>query len=178
MDATALYYTLSTIAQTLAAGFAVLSAFVLFRLQGVETELMKATNAFAAFPDYFQPDEVWTILHREGVSGLERRLEQIETEKGVTVVAFRSLGRPAQMVLIWWPVWTRTIRTLRLALLITIVDIAASLIALPLVPRLATAQAAVWLVLVVVALAVAAVLLYARMILLLLKPAKLIPEAT
>jgi hypothetical protein len=177
MDSNALYYTLSTISQTLAAGFAVLSAFVLFRLQGVEAELMKAVKAFSAFPDYFQPDEVWTILHREGIPGLERRLQKIEAEKHVVVVGFGSLGQPAEMVLIWWPVWSRTVQTLRLSLAITVLDIAACLIALPLVPVLATTQASYWLVLGVVVSAVLAVMLYAHMIWLLLKPTNLIPDA-
>jgi len=39
MDATTLYYTFSTIAQTLAAAFAFVGAFVLFRLQGINQEI-------------------------------------------------------------------------------------------------------------------------------------------
>lgn len=39
MDATTLYYTFSTIAQTLAAAFAFVGAFVLFRLQNIEHQI-------------------------------------------------------------------------------------------------------------------------------------------
>ncbi len=36
-DETALYYTFSTIAQTLAGAFGILGAFVLYRLQGIKS---------------------------------------------------------------------------------------------------------------------------------------------
>ena len=49
MTANTLYYTLSTIAQTLAAGIALLAAFVLYRLQGLRAAVAEHQNKVEQF---------------------------------------------------------------------------------------------------------------------------------
>jgi hypothetical protein len=178
MDASALYYTFSTIAQTLAAGFAVLAAFVLFRLQGIETELNRAKAAFAAFPDYFKPSEAWDILTTKGVDAFGQTLSKIEEERHVVVMGFRALLGPSEQVARWWPIWHKTVKLLRWSLGVTVADIGICLVAIPMVPQMApslslsSAAAAV-----TVLLAIAAIALYSLLILLLLTPTPLAPEA-
>ena len=50
------------IAQTLAAGFAVLAAFVLYRLQGIETEFAQAKAVFAQLHEYLTIEEIGRVL--------------------------------------------------------------------------------------------------------------------
>jgi hypothetical protein len=178
MDASALYYTFSTIAQTLAAGFAVLAAFVLFRLQGIETELNRAKAAFAAFPDYFKPNEAWDILTTKGLDAFGQTLSKIEEEKHVAVVGFRALVGPSEQVVRWWPIWQKTVRLLRWSLCFTVADIGMCLIAIPIVPQMASSLSLSSVAAAVTVLvAIAAIGLYSKLILLLLTPTPLAPEA-
>ena len=75
------------IAQTLAAGFAVLAAFVLYRLQGIETKFAQAKAVFAQLHEYLTTEEIWRVLLQEGL--YTRSL----------------LESPSRSVLLLWPIW-------------------------------------------------------------------------
>lgn len=178
MDSTALYYTFSTVAQTLAAGFAVLAAFVLYRLQGMENELTRANDVFARFGNYISVQQIWDMLTTEGFEALDVRLRQIEKERSTHFYGRETLEPPSRAVLLWWPIWKTTVRWLKISLATTVADIALCFSFLPVVPHLATWPAASYcLMAVAVITGIAVLLMYARLILLLLSPAKLSPLA-
>jgi hypothetical protein len=179
MDATALYYTFSTIAQTLAAGFAVLAAFVLFRLQGIESDLVKADDVFSNEGlDYISRDEIWEILTTKGADAVVETLKKIQDERKVAVVfAFPHVARAAQRAGRLLSVYRQTVRLTKWSLCFTVTDIALCLIAIPFVPRLSLCFAlSWWLAGATVLLAVVAVTLYARLILILLRRPDLTPR--
>jgi hypothetical protein len=173
---TALYYTLSTISQTLAAGFAVLAAFVLYRLQSMEYELSKSNEVFSRFHDYISLKEIWRYILEEDYDVLDKRMREIEKECNISFYSPDTLKPPFEQVLFWWPIWKTTTLWLRVALAFTVVDIAICFSALPFVPLMATNSCVYISVLAIaVVIGICAVLLYARLIFLLLSPAKLGP---
>lgn len=176
MDTNALYYTFSTVAQTLAAGFAILAAFVLYRLQGIEYQLTSANEVFSRFKDYMSIEEIWRHLLTNGFEPLEARMKEIEVEKKVGFYSRSTLEPPSGAVLLWWPIWKITVRWLRLALLATALDIGFCFVCLPLAPAIATNATLSYLLMGSAVLAgITAVGLYVRLIFLLLSPAKLSP---
>ena len=60
-DATALYYTYSTIAQTLAAAFAFVGAFVLFRLQSIDKTCLELTNIILKYLTLYNPSTLHNL---------------------------------------------------------------------------------------------------------------------
>jgi hypothetical protein len=176
MDPTALYYTFSTVAQTLAAGFAVLAAFVLYRLQGMEQELLRANEVFDRYHGYISNREIWTSLTTVGFEPLNDRMRQIEKERNVHFYSRETLEPPSRAVLLWWPIWKTTVKWLKVALGGTVANITLCFVLLPLVPSLvANPIVAYGFMALVVAIGTAVLLMYARLILLLLSPAKLSP---
>jgi hypothetical protein len=176
MDPTALYYTFSTVAQTLAAGFAVLAAFVLYRLQGMERELLEANAVFARLREYISVPDIWSILTTEGFEALDARMRRTEKERSVHFYGRETLEPPSRAVLLWWPIWRTTVHWLKVSLAVTVGDIAFCFALLPLVPSVApTPGLAYTLMAVSVVVGAAALLMYARLIHLLLSPTRLSP---
>jgi len=116
MDSTALYYTFSTIAQTLAAGFAVLAAFVLYRLQEIENQLSHANRVFSDYREYMSFEDIWRILTTEGFEVLDAKMRGIEKQRGVHFYGRDTLEPPSRQVLLWWPLWRTTVFWLRVSL--------------------------------------------------------------
>ena len=176
MDSNALYYTFSTVAQSLAAGFAVLAAFVLYRLQHIEQQLTSANSVFDRFSNYITTTEIWTTILSDGLEALETRMRVLEKERNTSFYSRSTVEGPVNAVLLWWPIWKKTVLWLKVSLITTIGDIALALSLLPLVPSLTAVPAPCNSILVaVVAIAIAALLMYGRLILLLLNPARLSP---
>jgi hypothetical protein len=137
MDATALYYTFSTIAQTLAGAFAVLAAFVLFRLPAIEKTISSALDQFARYKQYIQPEEVLRIVLDEGFDALERRMRTIEKERNTHFFGVDdSIRGHVAGIRFWWRRRKSALRWLRLALITTAITIALCFIVLPNVPAL------------------------------------------
>lgn len=89
---TALYYTLSTIAQTLAGALAILVAVVLFRLSALKQIIEDSTEEFVL--RNIDISRGWPILLAQG---LEPFLSHLETVQHVSSVGRSSLmGRAAQ----------------------------------------------------------------------------------
>jgi len=65
MHEAGLYYTFSTIAQTLAAAFAVLAAFVLFRLTNAEQAFLQLDRRFSAVLGGHPREELWRLVTEE-----------------------------------------------------------------------------------------------------------------
>jgi len=176
IDSTALYYTFSTIAQTLAAGFAVLAAFVLYRLQGIETEFSQANSVFAQLDEYITMEEIWRVLLTEGFESLDAQLSAIEKERYMGLYTRSLLEHPSRSVLLWWPIWKVTVRWLRVSLWTTVMDVGWCFVALPCVPYLAASPWLAWTSSVVAVIAgLVAISVYTRVIFLLLAPARLSP---
>jgi hypothetical protein len=68
----ALYYTLSTIAQALAGAFAVLAAFVLFRLLAVDRAIQEGKNLLRLYDDVVPYVETWAALRQSGWLGVDQ----------------------------------------------------------------------------------------------------------
>lgn len=176
MDASALYYTFSTIAQTLAAGLAVLAAFLLYRLQGIENSLAHANATFERHKQYISVQDVWNCLLNDGFASLDERMMQIEKDRNIAFYSRNTWEEPSMLVIFWWPIFLTTRRWVRIALIITIVDIATCFIAMPYVPEIIRYpkiyQA---LCATVIILGMFALLTYAKLIFLLVSPAKYNP---
>ena len=173
---TALYYTLSTIAQTLAAGFAVLAAFVLYRLQGIELEIHRATYVISGFREYMSPQSIWRTILKEGFPALDARMREIQKERHLATFGTEKLREASERILLWWPIWKTTTFWVRVSLIVTILDIAICFAALPYIPNIATNVTKTWSCLgLTVGLGVLAVVFYSRLILLLISPARLGP---
>ena len=160
MDTNALYYTLSTIAQTLAGAMAILVAVVLFKLsslaKSIETAKERLDNAGVA------PFKYWPVLRDHGVETL---LKQVQDEMGYTLgrkVPFR-LGCEAGTAA--YRDWGKIKNRLYTALGFTVVDIAFCFAALPFTPRLISSPFATQTTLVLaVGLGIACLILYVWLI--------------
>jgi hypothetical protein len=72
------YYTLSTIAQTLAGALAVLVAFVLFRLTEFERVIRQAQAALQLRSENWR--EGWELLLEGGIEGLKQKASNLTRE--------------------------------------------------------------------------------------------------
>ena len=77
----ALYYTLSTIAQTLAGALAVLVAFVVFWLSTVDADIRKARSFLNSRLTNRDPATLWTELAEKGVQALDALIEARTAQK-------------------------------------------------------------------------------------------------
>jgi len=133
---TALYYTLSTIAQTLAGALAVLVAVVLFRLQGIEDLIGRGQALLQRRPTPYA--ESWPILLDQGWQALAEFM--------------KSRGDPLQEVELSackgahsaWRFRSRAVLVLYLALGFTVVDIALCFTSIPVAPLIASSRCATW----------------------------------
>ncbi|MGH7485119.1 MAG: hypothetical protein ACREMY_05860 [bacterium] len=135
MDTNALYYTLSTIAQTLAGALAVLVAVVLFKLSSLSKEQEVAAE----------------ILHEHGVDadvylpiarkrGYDAMVAEALTRGGLNIAPIQRVRRACAAATAAYKTWGRINLPLYIALGFTVLDIALCFIALPYVPNLARSQ--------------------------------------
>lgn len=131
MDATAIYYTFSTIAQTLAGALAVLVAFTVFRLAKLDETIRTGKTELTRYSDW---PRRWEALRVGGLKGLEDDLgTRVDLpQRTVYHEAFVAVGQRPRML-----------RALGWALTATVSDIALCFIALPLTPLMASQSALV-----------------------------------
>ena len=146
MDANALYYTLSTIAQTLAGAVAVLVAVVLFNLTRVDDSLNSGRSTF-------QSDADWKLVRERGPKALGDKLRA--ADRRVAERAYRA-----------WHVRPR----LRRALGLTVADISLCFVTLPFSRPLSCSYAAGVVVFVAVFLGIVCLGLYWQLLASLMNP--------
>jgi hypothetical protein len=131
----ALYYTFSTIAQTLAAAFGILTAIVVVRLPTLENAVENAKAIILTHHGDANYETAWTALRQHGLSGYR-------------AAGFRVEGHLVNMQLAVahraWVSWGKLISSVRLAMIPTGADIAACFLALPVVPWLAPKPTWAW----------------------------------
>lgn len=166
MNENALLYTFSTVAQALAAGFAVLGAFALYRLRDMEQGLCQLTSTFdesSGIGSY----RTWTLIREGGASAVGNWIDQ-ERAKNANLYIRHGFADSVEEAVAWRNLYLLSQQWLKRSLVLTIVVIAICLGALPIVPWLNES----WLGLPVawgtVALALSALVVYAKLILLLL----------
>jgi hypothetical protein len=158
---TALYYTLSTIAQTLAGTLAILVAVALFKLSSLGRvieagqEEMRARNV--------DPAQAWPVLSAGGFDALAHYLETELHWSGIRQHSpLRTASEKAHTA---YQDWGRINGRLYATLGATVTDMGLCFVALPFTPRIACSRLAVWAVLVVaVGLGIACLGLYVRLI--------------
>ena len=151
MDANALYYTFSTIAQTLSGAVAVLVAFVLFRLNDLDKKIDLGNERLRALgKPYLEARET---LAKHGIVALKKFLEgkvtfHPEAEEDCRVAYGASRTR------------TMVTRLLYVSLVMTGLDIAACFVALPATPALIDSGWTLWSIVALVGLGIICLLLY------------------
>lgn len=177
----AFYYTLSTIAQTLAAAFGILSTFMLYRFQHAETKIDTHEEDLAervsAMKATVESEQLVAQLKEGDAATASRAVEEFMDGTAATATAgpasheARQLRAASEGISFWSVFHRRALRRLRHALLLTVSTIGFCLIQLPLTPLL-TRQLplAATLAAIAVLLALVCLMLYARLILLLLVP--------
>jgi len=157
---TALYYTLSTIAQTLAGALAVLVAFTLFRLPGIE-EVIGRGQALLRQHRAVPYNVSWPIVRDQGWEAFAKSMTKEED--------FLTGNAEAQQILhgaqYAWRYRSRVTSALYLALGFTVADIAICFVALPITRHIACSRSATVIVLsFAVGLGIICLLLYVRLI--------------
>jgi len=161
LDANALYYTLSTIAQTLAGALAVMVAFVLFRLGGIEEVIGVGLNVLKARERKALYAETAPILKKQGWEALRKLLVERDDELAGDTDAPR-IFRAAHVA---WRFRAQTAFWLKLSLGSSILAIALCFAALPFTPRIVSSPLATGAVLTLaVGLGIASLVLYWRLI--------------
>ena len=135
MSENVLYYTFSTIAQTLAAAFGVLTAIVVVRLPAIENVVENAKAIILTHHGDKNYERAWIALREGGLSGYSAAGFRIEGHLVNTQLAAAHGA---------WLTWGNLIGSVRLALIPTGADIAVCFLALPAVPWLAAKPAWAW----------------------------------
>lgn len=133
---TALYYTLSTIAQTLAGALAILVAVVLFKLAELSKMIDTAKATLASHS--VDPARFWPTLRDEGHEGLIKR---IETDLHQELRQNALLRRDSVAAYTAYQDWGRINRRLYVTLGATVAAIGVCFGALPFTPRIACSHA-------------------------------------
>jgi len=162
VDANALYYTFSTIAQTLAGALAVLVAFVLFRLRDLDKKIDLGNERLRALGEPYL--EARITLRKHGMAALKKLLEgkvtfHPEAEEDCRVAYGASKTR------------TTVTRLLYVSLLMTALDIAACFVALPATSALICSGWALRSIVTLVGLGIICLLLYVWLIVAMVKRA-------
>jgi hypothetical protein len=142
MDPQALYYTLSTIAQTLAGALAILVAVVLFRLGARRTLIDAAKDTLRS--QSVAPSVYWPVMRD---SGYDAMAKEVEKNTAWHLHQNVDLRRVCEAAVAAYREWGRISPRLYAALGFTVGDIALCFIALPLTPHVACSQSAAWAVL-------------------------------
>jgi hypothetical protein len=155
----ALYYTLSTIAQTLAGAFAILAAVVLFKL----SSLAKEQEVAAAILNEHDIDaDVYLPIARK--RGFHAMAEEARTRGGLTIAHIQRVRRACAAATAAYNAWDGINRRLFVALGATVLAISVCFVTLPFTPQLAASQAASCLLFLTVALGIICLLLYVWLI--------------
>lgn len=178
----AFFYTLSTIAQTLAAAFGILSTFMLYRFQHAETKIEaheeNLSETVATMTGTVKSEALVAEL-KEGDGGTVQEVvgKAVQATGGGGGAShargdgIEQLHAAGEGISFWSAFHKRALRRLRHALLLTVSTIGFCLVQIPLTPllirRLPLAAA---LTAVAVVLALVCLTMYARLILLLLVP--------
>jgi hypothetical protein len=162
MDENALYYTFSSVAQTLAAGFGILAAFVLYRLKDMEAGLAQANEVFKR-EQRLNQSEVWRLLAESGGSGVMDAA--YKSLQGTDRMPSREFNDAVSAAVLWRKVWLRAQSLLRRSLVLTVADITLCLLALPIVPAIVKSGTGLVLAALARFLGVAALVAYTMLIL-------------
>jgi hypothetical protein len=131
----ALYYTFSTVAQTLAAALAILAAFIVFRLPDIETLFANFHDEAHDYTTKVEAAELLEAAQRGGRTRVDARLKDSSATSGDPVTAEAFLRR-AQEVHRAWKTRQTALNDLSIAFIVGGVAIGGSLLALPFVPNL------------------------------------------
>jgi len=156
---TALYYTLSTIAQTLAGALAILVAAVLFKLSSLTKERELAADTFRAFS--IDPDIYLPMARDQGYEAMAARVQE---KSGWVITQIDLLRRACSAATTAYETWGRINLRLYAALGATVVDISACLVALPYTPSLVGCGWATHVIWTTVGLSIICLLLYVWLI--------------
>lgn len=145
----AIYYTLSTVAQTFAAGFALIAAFALFRLESWEGQLESAKNElFMDFPD--ENHQLFKLLEQGDVRAVDKALTEEEKKKATSIWEKDHFFGPAPTMARLYPA-KKILKTRMLeSMYINAFTIMVSIAALPFAPLLDQRPMTSWVLLVVV----------------------------
>jgi len=160
---TALFYTLSTIAQTLAGALAVLVAFVLFKLADLDRAIQHAQFELQGRFDEWV--EIWEGLRVGG-------LKEFEKGHGERQPRIRAAYHEGHLA---WQLRPRILRVLAYALVGSVVDIAACFAALPGAPKLAGSECAALVLWGTVGLGIICLALYVWLIFIIVQPPEAVP---
>ena len=170
MNETALYYTFSTIAQTLAAAFGVLAVFVVLRLPAAEAVFAAAREAFKGRTDKISHEVLLHAAQRGGWDAVQQHLKEVG--HGLDESWRRALEDLCDAVQEGWSLRQTTLTWLRRSLVPTLLTIAGCFGVLPFVPALSCHRGwAAVSVAGVLGLSLLCLALYGRLILTLVDPA-------
>ena len=127
-----LYYTLSTIAQTLAGALAILVAVVLFRLTAFPKAIELAKDVLLS--KGLDPKKYWPVMRGDGYDALVQRVK--EDRQGHDIGNDTALRRDCERARTAYHHWGRINLPLYIALGFTVLDIALCFVALPYVPKI------------------------------------------
>jgi hypothetical protein len=154
----ALYYTLSTIAQTLAGALAILVAAVLFRLSALARERELVAEVFDA--NSIDSDVYLPMAMAQGYDAMVAGA----LEAGFNIAQNQRLRRRYAAATEADQAWSRITLRLFLALTASVITIAVCFVALPFTPRLAASQSAPCVLAIAVGLGIVCLLLYVWLI--------------
>jgi hypothetical protein len=136
--ANTIYYTLSTISQTLAGALAVLVAFVVLRVQQCDTALANGEQWF--FSNVKNDRAAWRVNLEHGIDQVVERFKIPHPVEHHIQVACAQAN-------VAWHTRRQVITRLRVSLGLTLPTIGLCIIALPFTPRLASERCIGWAVL-------------------------------
>lgn len=132
MSESTLYYTFSTIPQTLGGGAAILVAVVLYRLAEIDRTIDHATDYLATVWHGYPLRHVWRALERQGWRGVERVVRRLEgdptlgaAEQNACRRAYRAMQARKQIIFLLYS-----------ALGFTVIDILVCITSIPVTPNL------------------------------------------
>jgi hypothetical protein len=164
-----IYYTLSTIAQTLAGALAVLVAFVVLKLSALDGAIGNALYEIQS--RHVAWDTIWAALGKSGMEGMDKA-----TGDAIRDQRLRSIYSGAEAAM-----RTRApiVTALSWAVAASVIDIALCFVALPLTPKLLEcppwASRAVWGA---VGLGIVCLLLYSWLIFTVIRAPRSLPDPT
>jgi len=132
----ALYYTFSTVAQTLAAVLAILAAFIVFRLPNIEKLFADFKSDAHSYTTKVEADDLLKAAQQGGRERVAERLISSSATSGDSATTEAFL-RQAEEVHRAWSTRQTGLSDLRALFVFGGVAIGGSLVALPFVPRLA-----------------------------------------
>jgi hypothetical protein len=159
VDANAIYYTLSTIAQTLAGALAILVAAVLFKLSSLSREQELAADTLRS--NSIDPDFYLPIARKQGFDAMT---EEIRTRTGWIFSGHEGVRRACAAATAAYKIWGRINLRLYTALAATVAAIGLCFVALPFTPQLAASRLASCVLVLAVGLGVVCLGLYVWLI--------------